>query len=200
MENCQPSENCTQRQTLKCSKPPIETNKKTSDHELELLEKDKEICEETDKADVLNLCHGQSELNVSINGTNLTTTDTSLNAVIGNFSNFLERQNKPLSSRVAVISISLGKPLFVVLGRRPYVTAAISFSKCIILRMYNSLLRCVHTAEGISNPNAYKLVCLNSTGQEALHLSANHNSYYVAIDSHNKVQALSESEIASVSL
>ena len=58
----------------------------------------------------------------------------------------------------------------------------------------------IYTAEGVSNPNAYKLVCLNSNGHGALYLSANHNAYYVAVDSHNKVQALSASEIANVSL
>ena len=72
VENCRPSETCTQRQTLKCSKPPAEINKKTS--ELELLEKDRdrEICEEAQETDepddVLNLCHGRGEHN----GTNLT--------------------------------------------------------------------------------------------------------------------------------
>lgn len=57
------------------------------------------------------------------------------------------------------------------------------------------------TAVGISKPNTYKLVCLSSNGHGAFYLSAivNHNAYYVAIDSHNKVQVLSASDIANVS-
>ena len=58
----------------------------------------------------------------------------------------------------------------------------------------------IYTAEGISNPNTYQLVSWHPNGHGALYLSANNNAYYVAVDSDNKVQALSESEIANVSL
>ena len=123
VENCQPSEKCTQSQTFINSKPPVEINEKTSD-EQKVSENDKEICEETDKADVvLNPCHGRSD---SINGTKSTANDTSLNTIIGNI---LKPQDTTLPSRVAVISISLEKPLFVTLGNSLYVTATISLCK-----------------------------------------------------------------------
>lgn len=102
VENYQPSERChTQSQTFTCSKPPV---KKTSDKQ-ELSEICREASEEPDKPDiVLNPCHGI-------------------------ICNILEPQDKPLPSRVAVISISLQKPLLVALENSPYVTAAISLSK-----------------------------------------------------------------------
>lgn len=124
-------ENGAQRQTYKCSKPTIVVNKPAS--ELEALEEDRHHCRESDKADVvLNVCSDRTELNVSIDGANIKTTKTSLNASIGNFSitiNFLDRKYKPLPSTVTLISISLGKPLFVVLGESPHLTAAVSLSK-----------------------------------------------------------------------
>ena len=49
------------------------------------------------------------------------------------------------------------------------------------------------TAEGKSNPNAH-LVTLSSDGQGAHFLSANENTYYVAIDSDNNILVLHESE------
>ena len=57
------------------------------------------------------------------------------------------------------------------------------------------------TAEGASNPNTYRLVCLSSNGHGAFYLSAiiNHSAYYVTIDSHNKVKVLSTPDIANVS-
>ena len=55
------------------------------------------------------------------------------------------------------------------------------------------------TAERIFNPNAH-LVNLSANGQGAYYLSANDNTYYVAIDSDNNIQALPGSEIPNVSL
>ena len=126
VENCQLSEKCRTPQSQTFSKPRVNKRQVVS-------EKEMEACEETDKADVIqNPYHdGRSELNGSINETNCATSDTSLDTIIGNFCNFLKPQDKPLPSRVAVISISLEKPLFIALGIRksPYVTATISLSK-----------------------------------------------------------------------
>ena len=126
-ETDQPLQSFTDRQMPSGSKLPIEIDKN--------LEKSREMREETDKADVeLNICPGRSDFNIRVNGTSLTTTNTSLNATIGNFSisvNFLDYPyDRPmLSSALAVASVSLGKPLFIVLGSYPYVTAAVSLSK-----------------------------------------------------------------------
>ena len=43
------------------------------------------------------------------------------------------------------------------------------------------------------------LINLSTNGQEELFLSANNNTYYVAIDSDNEIQVLPVSEVANVS-
>ena len=53
-------------------------------------------------------------------------------------------------------------------------------------------------AEVLFNDN-YHFIMLNSNGQGVHFLSANDNTYCPAIDSDNNIQALPESEIASVS-
>ena len=115
-------ESVTERQIYRCCNPAIE-----------LLETDEDCNGESDKADVvLNLCPGRSELNVSINGTTLDVNKSSLNATIGNFCvsiNFIDRKRSLKPSNVAIVSASLRKPLIIVLGDFPYVTAAVSFSK-----------------------------------------------------------------------
>jgi len=103
-------------------------------NELKLPEEDTDHSGKPHKADVvLNLCPERNELNISIDGANLNATKTSFNATIGNFSiaiNFLDDECFPLpQSRAAIINIPLGKPLFVVLGDSPSVTATISQSK-----------------------------------------------------------------------
>ena len=193
----QPSGSSTERQMPDGSKLPIEADKN--------LEKNREMREETDKAEVvLNICPGRSDFSIKVNGTSLTTSSTSLNATIGNFSlsvNFLDYPcNRPLPFTVAVASVSLGKPLFVVLGSYPYVTAAVSLSKDIIAMIHVVIIHLHFAAKGISNPNSYELVSIQSNGQGMYYMSANKNAYYVAIISGNKVRVLSESEIANVSL
>ena len=54
------------------------------------------------------------------------------------------------------------------------------------------------TAAVFTDSSAH-LVNLTSNGQGAHFLSANENTYYVAIDSDNDIQALHESEVANVS-
>ena len=54
------------------------------------------------------------------------------------------------------------------------------------------------TAEVLTDPSVH-LVNLSTNGQEELFLSANNNTYYVAIDSDNNIQALPECKIANVS-
>ena len=80
----------------------------------------------------LNLCPDGNKINISINGTTLTATKTSLNVTIGNFTinvNSLIKQDTPMTSVVALISITQGTPLHVVLGDSPDVKATLPFSK-----------------------------------------------------------------------
>ena len=80
----------------------------------------------------LNLCPDGSEVNISINGTTLTATKSSLNVTIGNFTinvNSLIKGHTPMPSLVAVISITQGTPLHVVHGDSPDVKATLPFSK-----------------------------------------------------------------------
>ena len=80
----------------------------------------------------LNLCPDGSEINISINGTTLDATKTSLNVTIGNFTiniNSLIKEDVPLPSLMAVFSVIQGTPLHVVLGDSPDVKATLAFSK-----------------------------------------------------------------------
>ena len=56
---------------------------------------------------------------------------------------------------------------------------------------------CLCTAAVFTDSSAH-LVNLTSNGQGAHFLSANDNTYYVAIDSDNNVQALHECKVANV--
>ena len=98
----------------------------------ELLEKDGP-CQKMGHDNVaLNLCPEGNKVNISINGTTLTATKTSLNVTIGNFTinvNSLIKEDIPMTSVVAVISITQGTPLHVVLGDSPDVKATLPFSK-----------------------------------------------------------------------
>ena len=80
----------------------------------------------------LNFCPDGSEINISINGTTLNATKTSLNVTIGNFTiniNSLMKVDIPMPSIVAVISVTQRTPLHVVLGDSPDVKATLPLSK-----------------------------------------------------------------------
>ena len=98
----------------------------------ELLEENRPSEESGDDNVALNLCPDGSEINISINGTTLNATKTSLNVTIGNFTiniNSLIKEDAPMPSIVAVISVTQRTPLHVVLGDSPDVKATLPFSK-----------------------------------------------------------------------
>ena len=103
--------------------------------------------EKSDDANVaLDLCSDGSKINISINGTTLTATETSLNAIIGNFTISINshdactpmREDYPVPpspdelSLVAVVT-TYGKPLHVAVeGNSADVKATLSLSKLIL--------------------------------------------------------------------
>ena len=98
----------------------------------ELLEENRPSEATGDDNVALNFCPDGSEINISINGTTLNATKTSLNVTIGNFTinvNSLMKEDIPLPSIVAVISVTQGTPLHVVLGDSPDVKATLPISK-----------------------------------------------------------------------
>ena len=98
----------------------------------ELLEENRPSEEAGDDNVALNLCPNGNKINISINGTTLTATKASLNVTIGNFTinvNSLIKEDTPMTSVVAMISITQGTPLHVVLGDSPDVKATLPFSK-----------------------------------------------------------------------
>ena len=128
--------NGTQERIYRSNKPTTVLRKRSSQFievlSNELPKKDT-LSEETGHDNVaLNLCPDGSEVNISINGTTLTATKSSLNVTIGNFTinvNSLIKVDTPMPSLVAVISITQGTPLHVVLGDSPDVKATLPFSK-----------------------------------------------------------------------
>ena len=79
------SHNSTEEGTHKSSKPTKVLRRSSSLLETRLMKKDR--CSETsdDSNVALNLCPDGSKISMSINGTTLTATKTSLNATIGSF-------------------------------------------------------------------------------------------------------------------
>ena len=128
----------TEEGTHKPSKPIAEVTKKgPSELEPQLPEKNKDISDNASVA--LNLCPDGSKISMSINGTTLTATKTSLNATIGNFNisitdctlikgDFPVPPPPPEPSLVAVITTH-GYPLHVALEDSPCVKATHSLSK-----------------------------------------------------------------------
>ena len=105
-------------------------------NKLELLKKDKHI----GKAVGLTLFPDGSQLEITINGTTLNVTKTSLDAIIGNFnigiscrniSNILPPQHSSQAPNVLVVSVSQSNPLHVISGDPPHVTASHTLSKLI---------------------------------------------------------------------
>ena len=128
--------NGTQERIHKSSKPVTVLRKRSSQFievlPTELLKNNRPTEEAGDDNVALNLCPDGSEINISINGTTLNATKTSLNITIGNFTiniNSLIKQDAPLPSLMAVFSITQGTPLHVVLGDSPDVRATLPFSK-----------------------------------------------------------------------
>ena len=90
----------------------------------------------------LNLCPDGSKINISINGTTLTATKTSLNATIGSFVISINCQDgitlikedeplppKPSESTSLALASFMQNPLHTVLGDPPHVKATLSLSK-----------------------------------------------------------------------
>lgn len=150
--------------------------------------------EKSDDANVassvaLDLCSDGSKINISINGTTLTATETSLNAIIGNFTISINsndactpmRVDYPVPpspdehSLVAVVT-TYGKPLHIAVeGNSADVKATLSLTNI------------------FSEQNTY-LVTLYSDGQGGHFLSANNYSHYITLDSDNNIQALTVAE------
>lgn len=93
----------------------------------------------------VNLCPDGSEISISANGTTLTATKTSLNVTIGKFTicikscddHTLIKEDNPIPSAVALVSIAKGTPLHVILEDGVlHVTAARSFSELNCLKFY----------------------------------------------------------------
>ena len=128
--------NGTQEKNYKSSKPATVLRKRPSQFievlPTELSERNRPTEEADDDNVALNLCPDGSEINISINGTTLNATKTSLNVTIGSFTiniNSLIKEDAPLPSFMAVFSVTQGTPLHVVLGDSPDVRATLSFSK-----------------------------------------------------------------------
>ena len=109
----------------------------------ELLKKNKSTEKSGHNNVALNLCPDGSEINITINGTTLNATKTSLNVAIGNFTininhhdpHSLIIEDEPLPptppqpSLVALGSYIQQNPLHVLLGECPHITATLSLSK-----------------------------------------------------------------------
>ena len=132
----------TQKQTYKSSRPTGTALRKRSS-QLELLST-QQLKENRRSNVALNLCPDGSEINININGTNLTATKTSLNVSIGNFIINIKPQNdctlikeyipappSPSSSSVVgLVSVTQRNPLHVALAEdSACVKATLSLSK-----------------------------------------------------------------------
>jgi len=128
----------TKQQQNKSSKTTTVSEKRSSQLELlptQLLKNNKSI--KPAKAGIaLNFCpDGNEQLNISINGTTLNITKTSLDAIIGNFRINIDCHDvptpgdDPLPSQTTIVSHTLGKPFHVISEDSPYVTATLSLSK-----------------------------------------------------------------------
>ena len=140
-------QNGTQEGTCKPDKPTTVLTKRSSQFtevlQTELPKKNKSSKKLDDTNVALNLCPDGSEINISINGTTLNATKTSLNVTIGNFiisinchdPHTLIMQDEPIpptpsqTSSVALGSFIQQNPLHVLLGESPHVTATLSLSK-----------------------------------------------------------------------
>ena len=141
------SHNGAQERIYQSNKPTTVLRKRSSQFievlPNELQKKDRPS-EETDDNIALNLCPDGNEINISINGTTLNATKTSLNVTIGNFiininclnprAVIMEDESLPptptQSSLVALGSFIQQNPLHVLLGESPHdVTATLSLSK-----------------------------------------------------------------------
>ena len=136
------SHNGTEEGTHKSSKPTKVLRRSSSLLETRLMKKDR-CSEKSDDSNVaLNLCPDGSKISMSINGTTLTATKTSLNATIGSFIININCHESdadipikhyvqpppPEPSLVAVVTTH-GYPLHVTLEDSPCVKATHSLSK-----------------------------------------------------------------------
>ena len=116
----------SQEKTYKSSRPSGTALKKRSS--LLELPSTQQLKENRQSNVALNLCPDGSEINISINGTNLTATKSSLNVSIGNFTINIKSHDDytlikediplppPLPSMVGLVSVTQRNPLHVELG------------------------------------------------------------------------------------
>ena len=68
----------------------------------------------------------------------------------------------------------------------------------IITIAYRNIIFFTCTVQGMNDPNVH-FVTSTPNAQGAYYLSANNNTYYVAIDSNNNIRALLDSKLTTVS-
>ena len=134
--------NGTQEGVCKFNKSTTMLRKSSSQLEIQqthLLRKDRSSKKSDDSNVALNLSPNGSKLNISINGTTLNATKTSLNATIGNFTININSHikayvpNEPEEASSAVVITSQGYPIHVAVEEDPAcVKANLSFSSKLI--------------------------------------------------------------------
>ena len=131
--------NGTEEGIQRSSKPTKILRRSSSLLETRLMKKDR-CSEKSDDSNVaLNLCPNGSKINISINGTTLTATKTSLNVTIGTFTININARTlmtgdcpapaPPLEPSLVAVVTAHGYPLHVTLEDSPYVKATHSLSK-----------------------------------------------------------------------
>ena len=131
------SHNGTEEGTHKSSKPTKVLRKSSSLLETRLMKRDECSKKSDDNNVALNLCPDGSKINISINGTTLTATKTSLNATIGAFTisiNALtlmtgDAPRPPIEPSLIAVYTAHGFPLHISLEDSPCVKATHSLSK-----------------------------------------------------------------------
>ena len=129
----------TEEGTHKSSKPTKVLRRSSSLLETRLMKKDRYSKKSDDSNVALNLCPDGSKISMSINGTTLTATKTSLNATIGNFNISINACTlikgdfpvppPPPEPSLTVVYTTHGYPLHVTLEDLPCVKANLSSSK-----------------------------------------------------------------------
>ena len=131
--------NGTEKGIHRSSKPTKILRRSSSLLETRLMKKDR-CSEKSDDSNVaLNLCPDGSKINISINGTTLTATKTSLNVTIGAFTININAHTlmtgdcpappPPLEPSLVAVVTTHGYPLHVTLEDSPCVKATHSLSK-----------------------------------------------------------------------
>ena len=133
------SHNGTEEGIHKSRKPTKVLRRTSSLLETRLMKRDGCSKKSDDSNVALNLCPDESKINISINGTTLTATKTSLNATIGTFTISINAHTlmtgdcpgppPPLEPSLVVVITTHGYPLHVSLEDSPCIKATHSLSK-----------------------------------------------------------------------